>query len=456
MTSRWRHVKASVVDATVAAVTSAAARARDRPAPRARSSPRRSSRRRPTCPGSTDADGGQALAEFAGRACYQSWNKPNPATATNAGYLRHILEVGHLSVLEHGTVTMYLTGVSRSLTHELIRHRHFSYSQLSQRYVPERDAAFVEPAVIAEDPELHETLPRRRRRRARRLRRLLEGLEKRFADVPNATLRRKQARQAARAVLPNATETRIVVTGNYRAWRHFIAMRASEHADVEIRELAVACLRELQRVAPNVFDDFRISALADGTEVAASPRSPRAEPPGASGSRAPDPRVRASAGRRSARWTDGPSVPSGRRWTASISSPRQPIDTQYEDLLRRVLEHGHAQGATAPARARVSVFGHQLRYDLRRGLPAGHDEEGALPLDRRTSCCGSCAATATSAGCRSNGVTIWDEWADAGRRARPGLRRAVALAGRRPDGGHIDQIAERARQLRTRPRLPPA
>ncbi|MER7167245.1 FAD-dependent thymidylate synthase, partial [Micromonospora sp. NPDC000207] len=94
---------------------------------------------------STDADGGQALAEAAGRACYQSWKKPNPATATNAGYLAHILEIGHLSVLEHGSVTFYFTGVSRSFTHELIRHRHFSYSQLSQRYVPERDAAMVEP-----------------------------------------------------------------------------------------------------------------------------------------------------------------------------------------------------------------------------------------------------------------------------------------------------------------------
>ncbi|MCW2777278.1 MAG: thyX, partial [Frankiales bacterium] len=92
-------------------------------------------------PWETDAEGGQALAEFAGRACYQSWSKPNPSTATNAGYLRHILEVGHLSVLEHGSVTFYLSGISRSLTHELIRHRHFSYSQLSQRYVPERDAA---------------------------------------------------------------------------------------------------------------------------------------------------------------------------------------------------------------------------------------------------------------------------------------------------------------------------
>ena len=100
-------------------------------------------------PWGTVADGGQALAEFAGRACYQSWSKPNPRTATNAGYLRHILEVGHLSVLEHGSVSFYLTGVSRSLTHELIRHRHFSYSQLSQRYVPERNAAMVEPEVIA-------------------------------------------------------------------------------------------------------------------------------------------------------------------------------------------------------------------------------------------------------------------------------------------------------------------
>src|SRR3954463_4931808 len=222
-------------------------------------------------PWESDADGGQALAEFAGRACYQSWDKPNAATATNAGYLRHIIEVGHLSVLEHGTVTMYLSGVSRSLTHELIRHRHFSYSQLSQRYVPERDAAVVEPAVIAEDPVLHEKFLAATDAALAAYTDLLEGLEKRFADVPNATLRRKQARQAARSVLPNATETRIVVTGNYRAWRHFVGMRASEHADVEIRELAVACLRELQRVAGHVFDDFRISELADGTEVAASP-----------------------------------------------------------------------------------------------------------------------------------------------------------------------------------------
>ncbi|HEX3814048.1 MAG TPA: FAD-dependent thymidylate synthase [Mycobacteriales bacterium] len=222
-------------------------------------------------PWETDTDGGEALAEFAGRACYQSWKKPNPATATNAGYLRHILEVGHLSVLEHGTVTMYLSGISRSLTHELIRHRHFSYSQLSQRYVPERNAAMVEPEAIASDPDLHAKFIAATEASLAAYTELLEGLQKRFADVENATLRRKQARQAARAVLPNATETRIVVTGNYRAWRHFVAMRASEHADVEIRDCAVACLRELQRVAPNVFADFDISQLPDGTSVASSP-----------------------------------------------------------------------------------------------------------------------------------------------------------------------------------------
>jgi thymidylate synthase (FAD) len=222
-------------------------------------------------PWETDADGGQALAEFAGRACYQSWKKPNPATATNAGYIRHILEVGHLSVLEHGTVTFYLTGVSRSLTHELIRHRHFSYSQLSQRYVPGRGSAFVEPEVIAGEPELHAAFVEAAEAAEKAYDTLLNGLEQRFADVPNATLRRKQARQAARAVLPNATETKIVVTGNYRAWRHFIAMRASEHADVEIRQLAIECLRQLQCAVPNVFADFAIGALEDGSEIATSP-----------------------------------------------------------------------------------------------------------------------------------------------------------------------------------------
>jgi thymidylate synthase (FAD) len=225
----------------------------------------------PDVPWSTDADGGSALVEFAGRACYQSWSKPNPRTATNAAYVRHIIDVGHFSVLEHASVSFYITGISRSCTHELIRHRHFSYSQLSQRFVPEHDAEVVVPPGMEDDAELQAIFNAAADASRATYTELLSRLEAKFAEQPNAVLRRKQARQAARAVLPNATETRIVVTGNYRAWRHFIAMRASEHADVEMRRLAIECLRQLIDLAPQVFSDFEISTLADGTEVATSP-----------------------------------------------------------------------------------------------------------------------------------------------------------------------------------------
>lgn len=222
-------------------------------------------------PWSTDAVGGEALLEFAGRACYQSWSKPNPRTATNASYLKHIIDVGHLSVLEHASVSFYITGISRSCTHELVRHRHFSYSQLSQRYVPENEAHVVVPPGMEDDPELQKILLDAADASRAAYQELLTKLEAKFVDQPNAVLRRKQARQTARAVLPNDTETRIVVTGNYRAWRHFIAMRASENADIEIRRLAIACLRELLAVAPAVFADFEITTFSDGTEVATSP-----------------------------------------------------------------------------------------------------------------------------------------------------------------------------------------
>ncbi len=212
--------------------------------------------------------GGEQLAEFAGRACYQSWSKPNPKTATNKGYLEHILETGHHSVLEHGSATFYIEGVSRSLTHELVRHRHLSFSQLSQRYVSGAD--FVAPPAIADDPELHQMFLSAIDNAAGWYKDFLEKLDEKFADLPAGTGKKKQARQAARAVLPNATETKIVVTGNYRAWRHFIGLRATEAADVEIRELAVEILKQLHSIAPNVFQDFLYADGADGTTIAES------------------------------------------------------------------------------------------------------------------------------------------------------------------------------------------
>ena len=175
----------------------------------------------------------QQLIEFSGRMCYQSWH--NPASRSNEEYIGNMLDHGHLSVIEHGIASFAIKGISRSLTHELVRHRHFSYSQLSQRYVSSKDANFVEPQTIAEEPEAHQLFTELCEHAQKTYRRLSTILQKKYTDVPDRTLRRKLARQAARSVLPNATETQLVMTGNFRAWRHFIRMRASEHADVEIR-----------------------------------------------------------------------------------------------------------------------------------------------------------------------------------------------------------------------------
>jgi thymidylate synthase (FAD) len=211
----------------------------------------------------TDTEvGAEALAEMAGRVCYMSYGQ---GRKTNREFIAHLIEVGHGSVLEHAVWSFLVSGVSRSFTHELVRHRHLSYSQLSQRYVDESDSGFIEPDVIASDPALdaawREAVDATRRAYAR----LVTGLEQKFSDVPDGTLRRKLARQAARSVLPNATETRIFVTGNARALRHFIELRGSEHADVEIRKVAVEMLRILQREAPSLFGDYRLVQLRDGS-----------------------------------------------------------------------------------------------------------------------------------------------------------------------------------------------
>src|SRR5438874_7721074 len=94
---------------------------------------------------------------------------------------------------------------------------------------------------------------------------LVEGLQERFKDEPDRTLRRKLARQAARSILPNATETKIFVTANSRALRHFIELRGNRHAETEIRKLAIAVLKVMQNEAPNLFGDYRLEPVGDGT-----------------------------------------------------------------------------------------------------------------------------------------------------------------------------------------------
>jgi len=207
---------------------------------------------------------GEKLIEVAGRVCYMSFAKPRPGG--NEAYLGHIMEVGHGSVLEHAVWNLLFTGISRSLTHELVRHRAgFGYSQLSQRYVDESVAEYVEPAVIARNPELHRIWLDSIAQSHQAYMRLTEKLHETFKDEPERTLRRKLARQAARSVLPNATETKIFVTANARALRHFIEMRGSRHAETEIRQLATAVLKIMQAEAPNLFRDYTLVPLPDGT-----------------------------------------------------------------------------------------------------------------------------------------------------------------------------------------------
>jgi thymidylate synthase (FAD) len=210
---------------------------------------------------------GEKLVETAGRLCYMSFARPRPGG--NKAYVDHLLEVGHGSVLEHSVYNFIIAGVSRSFTHELVRHRAgFGYSQLSQRFVDESSCAFVEPAPIAADPDLHAIWLASVTASQRAYRALADGLAERFASIEDKTTRRKKAREAARSVLPNATETRIFVTANARALRHFIEMRADPAADAEIRRVAVAILEAVQAVSPNLFGDYIIEPMDDGERSA--------------------------------------------------------------------------------------------------------------------------------------------------------------------------------------------
>ncbi len=204
------------------------------------------------------------LTEVAGRVCYMSFAKPRPGG--NQVYLDHILDVGHGSVLEHAVWNFVFAGVSRTLTHELIRHRAgWAYSQLSQRYVDESVAEYVEPDCIAENPALHQLWLEAISQSHQAYMKLVEGLQEAFREEPDKTLRRKLARQAARSVLPNATETKIFVSANARALRHFIELRGSRHAEVEIRKLAIQVLNLMKAEAPHIFGDYQLVPLPDGT-----------------------------------------------------------------------------------------------------------------------------------------------------------------------------------------------
>ncbi len=202
----------------------------------------------------------ELVAEFAGRICYLSFG-PRQRRRTTRTYLKNIITAKHESVLEHANFTLLADDISRALSHQLIRHRAgFAYSQLSQQYHDESAAIFVEPEGLDEEPALR---ARWEQWRAATLA-LYADLQTSATFSPEAAhgLSSKEAsrrrRSQARLVLPNATATSLVVTGNARAWRHVLLTRGAIAGDKEMRDYCVEVWRALSRAAPNLFDDFAL------------------------------------------------------------------------------------------------------------------------------------------------------------------------------------------------------
>lgn len=216
----------------------------------------------------TDTDvPAEIIAEAAGRTCYMSFGK---GRKTNADYLERIISSHHGSVLEHAVWNFLITGISRSLTHELIRHRvGFAFSQLSQRYVDESEARYVLPPLYRNHPGLADKWQKAIAAAHGAYVDFVNSTESYVAELHpelSATDRRKLVRQSARSVLPNACETKIFISANARALRHFFEMRGSVHADTEIRELAIAWFRLVKEESPNLFADMEV-LLEENAEI---------------------------------------------------------------------------------------------------------------------------------------------------------------------------------------------
>lgn len=220
----------------------------------------------------------ELLCKAAAQLCYMSFGPKRTMNVDVKKYFDNIKESGHGSVLEHANFTFLLYGISRSVTHELVRHRAgFGFSQVSQRYVSGKVLRFVERPEYTSSRLLHGRFIERIDRmyaEYHELAEMLLALQKEGTTILSAgqkTDLRKKVQQAARSCLANETEAPIFVTGNARAWRHVSEMRASAHAEVEIRAAAMKAFLCLRQVAPIIFDDYDVEDYPDGTQVVITP-----------------------------------------------------------------------------------------------------------------------------------------------------------------------------------------
>ena len=215
--------------------------------------------------GETDAD---VLTEFAGKSCYMSFDRQLNLNLTkvggrpNSAYIQDgIIGNKHGSVLEHSSVTFFLTNVSRVVTHELVRHRAgTAFSQTSGRYVRSDEIDMYLPDELAVYPEAVAVFQRANEQMEDNLAELVKvtGIE----TMTNFGLK-KRLTSAFRRILGNGQANHIVMTGNHRAWRHIIEMRTSVHAEEEIRVIMSDVAQQLKDNFPTLYGDMSLNNVGE-------------------------------------------------------------------------------------------------------------------------------------------------------------------------------------------------
>jgi len=183
----------------------------------------------------------EKLIEEAGRTCYMSQYKIT--LKSSISFIQRCIKSGHHSILEHASATFKIIGASRAFTHQLVRHRLASFSQQSQRYVNETDFNYIIPPEIFNDKEA-----------CRKFKDFIELSRKTYQELRDKGIKKEDARY----VLPNALESQIIFTANFRELRHIFSIRLKKNAQWEIRRVCFKMLEIMQREAPAVFGDFDI------------------------------------------------------------------------------------------------------------------------------------------------------------------------------------------------------
>lgn len=209
-----------------------------------------------------DGDDALKLGAFAAKGCYDAFGETGRSNFDNQ---EKIIESRHGSVIEHFCITLFIEGITRACSHEIVRHRAgFAYSQRSTRYTSEGNASIVLDPYFADLPEDDPLLIQHLQSCWSSVDVYEEQVEELMVRNPlgkKGTELRKWARGKARNLLPHALETRMTITGNLRAWRHFLEMRSERFAEAEIRRLSQDIFYALKSIAPFYFRDYNMEVI---------------------------------------------------------------------------------------------------------------------------------------------------------------------------------------------------